>query len=142
MAILRVAQRSLNSNMQTLPSRTPARPALRPDQLKCRAAQAGLPGDRGVPPPKDAASLSSSDPIGASNERAASGLAASTSKLLEAPRSVVMQLVSGYQHALDKHPVATKALTSFVGFCIGDRIAQAVGGAAYDPLRWVPTRIA
>ena len=31
--------------------------------------------------------------------------------------------------------MATKALTSFAGVFLGDRIAQGFGGAAYDPYR-------
>ncbi|KAL4452113.1 hypothetical protein ABPG75_007775 [Micractinium tetrahymenae] len=41
-----------------------------------------------------------------------------------------------YDRAVKANPVLTKALTSFVGFAVGDRIAQGVAGAGpYDALR-------
>lgn len=40
-----------------------------------------------------------------------------------------------YSDALDANPVLTKALTSCVGFFIGDRLAQTIGGLPFDPFR-------
>jgi hypothetical protein len=41
-----------------------------------------------------------------------------------------------YDRAVKASPVLTKALTSFTGFAVGDRIAQSVTGGAFDPYRW------
>ncbi|KAI8104481.1 hypothetical protein M9434_003036 [Picochlorum sp. BPE23] len=50
----------------------------------------------------------------------------------------VTLLLDGYNSALKKHPVTTKAFTSLVGFAIGDRIAQTMGGAgSFDTLRFL-----
>lgn len=43
-------------------------------------------------------------------------------------REVLGSLIEAYQRVLREHPVATKAVTSLVGFAIGDRIAQSIGG--------------
>ncbi len=43
-------------------------------------------------------------------------------------RDALGSLIESYQRVLREHPVATKAVTSLVGFAIGDRIAQTIGG--------------
>lgn len=40
-----------------------------------------------------------------------------------------------YDRAAKSHPVPTKALTSFFGFALGDRIAQTVAAGTFDPYR-------
>jgi hypothetical protein len=49
--------------------------------------------------------------------------------------SALHAVASSYDSALRVNPVVTKALTSFVGFALGDRLAQSIGGAAFDPWR-------
>ena len=52
-------------------------------------------------------------------------------------REVLLPLLDSYQRVLRDHPVATKAVTSLVGFAIGDRIAQTIGGSsAFDIFRF------
>lgn len=53
-------------------------------------------------------------------------------------RDVLLPVLDSYQRALREHPVATKAVTSLVGFAIGDRIAQSIGSStSFDVLRFV-----
>ena len=40
-----------------------------------------------------------------------------------------------YNHSLERHPVAVKSATSFVGFLLGDVLAQTIVGADYDAAR-------
>ena len=51
------------------------------------------------------------------------------------PAAWVGQLLQGYNGALEAHPVATKALTSLVGFALGDVLAQTMTSAPFDPVR-------
>ncbi len=44
-------------------------------------------------------------------------------------------LLLAYDRAAKERPVITKALTSFIGFAVGDRIAQGVTAGPYDPFR-------
>ena len=46
-------------------------------------------------------------------------------------RDALGSFVESYQRLLREHPVATKAVTSLIGFAIGDRIAQTIGGGTY-----------
>lgn len=43
-------------------------------------------------------------------------------------QSLPAQLWRGYNGALQTNPVRTKAITSFVGFVLGDVMAQKIGG--------------
>lgn len=45
------------------------------------------------------------------------------------------RLWSAYDAALTTHPVAVKSATSFVGFLLGDLIAQSIVGLPYDARR-------
>lgn len=47
----------------------------------------------------------------------------------------LQQFLHAYDVALQSSPVRTKALTSFVGFALGDAIAQGVAPEAFDALR-------
>lgn len=50
--------------------------------------------------------------------------------------AAVKAACAAYDRAVKANPVLTKALTSLVGFAVGDRIAQGVAGAGpYDPFR-------
>lgn len=53
------------------------------------------------------------------------------------PLPFLQGVLQAYDHAVKKRPVLTKALTSFVGFALGDRIAQGFIPGAYDPFRSV-----
>ena len=44
---------------------------------------------------------------------------------------LLRSVLESYQRVLREHPVATKAVTSLVGFAIGDRIAQTIGGGTW-----------
>ena len=46
------------------------------------------------------------------------------------------RLLEAYDRAVKANPTLTKALTSFVGFAVGDVIAQGFTTAAYDPFRY------
>ena len=65
-------------------------------------------------------------------------LASTASRALALVRSALMK----YDELLTTRPVLTKSLTSCIGFAIGDRLAQSIGGGFYDPWRWVPMRAA
>lgn len=52
------------------------------------------------------------------------------------PAAWVGRLLQGYNGALEAHPVATKALTSLVGFALGDVLAQTMTHAPFDPIRY------
>lgn len=41
-----------------------------------------------------------------------------------------------YTRRLEVDPVRTKAVTSFLGFMIGDFLAQRIGGEVFSPLRY------
>lgn len=97
-----------------------------------RAAQAGFPGDgSALPHAKDANSRGLKNPLTDSLTTTASDAA----KVLEGPARLLAGIVNAYNVALSRHPVATKALTSLIGFAVGDRIAQLFGGAPFDVLR-------
>ena len=49
-----------------------------------------------------------------------------------APPPALAGVWASYNAALSRHPVLVKSATSFVGFLIGDLIAQAIVGAPYD----------
>ena len=48
---------------------------------------------------------------------------------------VLARAWAAYDAALAKHPIAVKAATSFVGFLLGDLIAQSIVGLPYDAHR-------
>ncbi|PRW57029.1 hypothetical protein C2E21_4128 [Chlorella sorokiniana] len=60
-----------------------------------------------------------------------SGSKGAAASVVEAMRAACL----AYDRAAKTQPVLTKALTSFVGFAIGDRIAQSVVAGPYDPFR-------
>lgn len=51
------------------------------------------------------------------------------------PPPALARAWAAYDEALAKHPVAVKAATSFVGFLLGDLIAQSIVGLPYDAHR-------
>lgn len=59
--------------------------------------------------------------------------------LLDAPAGVLHRGVSdlwqAYLHSLQRHPLFTKAATSFFCVCLGDGIAQWLGGAPFSAAR-------
>ena len=50
-------------------------------------------------------------------------------------QALAARLWSAYDAALTSHPVAVKSATSFVGFLLGDLIAQSIVGLPYDARR-------
>lgn len=57
---------------------------------------------------------------------------------IQATRTFLKSMIDSYNKALKKHPLTTKAVTSLVGFAIGDRIAQSMGGAhSFDVFRFL-----
>ena len=52
-----------------------------------------------------------------------------------APDSPLRRFWRFYNNALEHHPVATKSATSFVGFLLGDVLAQIIVGADFDVAR-------
>lgn len=50
-------------------------------------------------------------------------------------QALAARLWSAYDAALTTHPVAVKSATSFVGFLLGDLIAQSIVGLPYDARR-------
>lgn len=56
---------------------------------------------------------------------------------LESPESTnpLQKVIKVYNNALARNPVGTKACTSFIGFSIGDRLAQTIMDAPFDPYR-------
>ena len=53
----------------------------------------------------------------------------------------VGDLWKSYCRKIETDPVKTKAITSFLGFMIGDSIAQKVEGHTFNPIRSVPVGI-
>lgn len=49
--------------------------------------------------------------------------------------TALQHLLLRYDTALKTHPVAVKALTSFVGFALGDWLAQRIEGLPFSLLR-------
>ena len=112
-----------NTNQASTPR--PARAA----KLICRAAQAGVPGDGSLQGSKD-----EDDKI--KIELALkNAVPQEAAKALEGPAKLVSTIIKAYNGALTRHPVATKAVTSLIGFAIGDRLAQSFGGAPFDVYR-------
>jgi len=100
-------------------------------KLSVNAIQSGVPGDGSLPQGQGSFE---NDP-----QRLASKLAATTAgavSAMEGPLTAIKSVISAYNTALTKYPVATKALTSLCGFALGDRIAQSVGGAPFDIFRF------
>lgn len=57
---------------------------------------------------------------------------------IQATKTFFKSVLDSYNKALKKHPLTTKAITSLVGFAIGDRIAQSMGGAhSFDVFRFL-----
>lgn len=57
---------------------------------------------------------------------------------IQATKTFLKTVLDSYNMALKKHPLTTKAITSLVGFAIGDRIAQSMGGAhTFDMFRFL-----
>jgi hypothetical protein len=50
----------------------------------------------------------------------------------------VADLWKSYCRKIETDPVKAKAITSFLGFMIGDSIAQKVEGHTFNPIRSVP----
>ncbi|KAI7842218.1 hypothetical protein COHA_004131 [Chlorella ohadii] len=88
--------------------------------------------DDGLNPPRPQSAVqpssSSSAEGGSGGVTGGKGAAAG---LLDALRAACM----AYDRAAKTRPILTKALTSFVGFALGDRIAQSVVAGPYDPFR-------
>ena len=62
----------------------------------------------------------------------------SVTPLVSKPLAILQLLMKGYNSALQKHPVTTKALTSLFGFAIGDYIAQSFASSgSFDPFRFL-----
>lgn len=113
-------------------------------KLSVKASQAGYSGDGslrhgdegGVGGPRAGAS-NPGDELAGKNGLFKGARELGSSRLLEKPAEFLGLLLNGYNKALKSHPVATKALTSLVGFALGDRIAQTMsGGAVFDYFRY------
>lgn len=99
-------------------------------QTAVRAAQAGVPGEGSLP--------SGGRP--GEEEREEGGKLAALWGHSGSPgrhlgvtiTRTLLNVVNAYNAALVKHPVATKALTSLIGFAVGDRIAQSIGTGHFD----------
>ena len=130
---VRSAKTCIGSFLSTRKAPSLSRRAVRQGKLVCRAAQAGAPGDgsldrRGDGPPDN----------GKQGLDFKLVLSPEAIKALEGPKSVLSGIVNGYQNSLTKHPVATKALTSLIGFFLGDIAAQTLNpGVAFDAFRCV-----
>jgi protein Mpv17 len=107
------------------------RPVARPNKLLCRAAQAGVPGDGSLPGSDD------KDEKNKLELNLKNAVPQEAVKALEGPAKILSGVVKAYNTALTRHPVATKAMTSLIGFAIGDRLAQSFGGAPFDVYRCV-----
>ena len=96
-----------------------------------RAAQAGVPGDGSLPSGGRDEDREEQGKFGAVLGHSGSGRHISVTIT-----RTLLNVVNAYNAALVKHPVATKALTSLIGFAVGDRIAQSfVGGGHFDFFR-------
>jgi hypothetical protein len=89
----------------------------------CRAAQAGVPGDGSSLPGSQDEDEKNKLEIVLKNV-----VPPEAAKALQGPAKILSSVVKAYNTALTRHPVATKAMTSLIGFAIGDRLAQSFGG--------------
>ncbi|KAG7673373.1 hypothetical protein Ndes2526B_g03185 [Nannochloris sp. 'desiccata'] len=105
------------------------RRAVRSTKLICRSAQAGIPGDGSLPGSND------EDEKNKLEFALKNAVPPEAAKALEGPAKIFSGVVKAYNDALTRHPVATKAMTSLIGFAIGDRLAQSFGGAPFDVYR-------
>lgn len=118
------------------PQRRPCRRARQ--QARCQAPPSGAgsasyPGDDWRPAPSPPPQQQSSGEW--SSEKA--GIGPSGEEQQGGPLAAARNACLLYDRAVKANPVLTKALTSFAGFAIGDRIAQSVLGTAFDPYRSV-----
>lgn len=79
------------------------------------------------------AALQQQQPDSSSKALAASSTGAEESK--SELQAFAARLWASYDAALTNHPVAVKSATSFVGFLLGDLIAQSIVGLPYDARR-------
>ena len=100
----------------------------RASRLVINAAQAGYSGDGSVPFSKD-----SDITTPQTSEDVDSDPSTSTSD--NKKLNPLQRFVSTYNTFLRRNPVATKACTSFIGFTIGDRLAQTIIDGPFDPYR-------
>ena len=84
------------------------------------------------PPAAEAGGNSSGG--GGSGGAAAAPSGKSAGRLLAAAKGAGL----AYDRAVKANPTLTKALTSLVGFAVGDAIAQSFTTATYDPFRYAP----
>jgi hypothetical protein len=124
--------RSLESHRcitaNNLPSKASISIKHRVSRLVINAAQAGYSGDGSVPFPKD-----SDITTPKTSEDVDSDPSTSTSD--NKKLNPLQRFVSTYNTFLRRNPVATKACTSFIGFTIGDRLAQTIIESPFDPYR-------
>lgn len=106
----------------------------RQGKLICRAVQAGAPGDGSLPNRREEIP----DPDEKQGLNLKLSLSPEAAKALEGPKTFLSGVVKAYNEALTEHPVATKALTSLIGFFLGDVAAQTLNsGVAFDVYRCV-----
>lgn len=75
------------------------------------------------------------DPPAAPTPEASPSQAAAPAAVPAAPIPGLADLWQAYLHSLARHPLFTKAATSFFCVCLGDLIAQAIGGAPLSASR-------
>lgn len=97
-------------------------------RLVINAAQVGYSGDGSVPFPDDGAT---NTPHPSEDVDSNPSTPTSDNKKL----NPLQRFVSTYNTCLRRNPVATKACTSFIGFTIGDRLAQTIIDGPFDPYR-------
>jgi hypothetical protein len=116
------------------PAPSARRAPRRAARLLPRAAQAGANPPAGEPAP-DAARLASA--LGASTSGAIALLRGPLGRALAPALAALQPALAAYNRSLAAHPVRTKALTSFVGFALGDVLAQSLAaGLPFDPARF------
>ncbi|KAI8465312.1 MAG: hypothetical protein J3K34DRAFT_525476 [Monoraphidium minutum] len=108
-----------------------ADPAPPPPQaaLDAAAAAAAVAAAAAAPPPPPAPPAGLPLPSAAASASAANDVVEAAAALLLAP-------YRAYGRALEERPLLTKALTSFVGFMLGDAIAQAAAHHGAPPGLW------
>jgi hypothetical protein len=101
--------------------------SLSPDRRTSEALVAALQQHQPESSSSKALSSSSSPPA----PETAGGVEQSKSEI----QALAARLWTAYDAALTSHPVAVKSATSFVGFFLGDLIAQSIVGLPYDARR-------
>jgi hypothetical protein len=132
-SVLAASSSSSNGNKQPSSSKLVAASALGNRSSSENTPSSSSASDRRTSEALVAALQQQQQPDSSSKALAASSTGAEESKSVL--QAFAARLWASYDAALTNHPVAVKSATSFVGFLLGDLIAQSIVGLPYDARR-------